>query len=350
MSIAAIALFAMMGLAVDIGRMYITKNEAQSFADAGAIMAALKLNGSSSGIMTAAQVIANNPNRWELGTTPFRASEVTVEYAGAANSTNWITDTAALSSPVGLLFARVKVNPPVSLYFLAIVVPQTTTVVPATAIAGQIRQTTYSQGLFPFSPVTIAGAAAPDFGFVAGMQYALRSGTGAVTCSGEVDNAAAYQAVNRARGSANRGFWSTLESSGIVIRNQIGNDLQGGPISIGQELPVVEGDRQSVFTAGVNPGAVPTRVLQDTDRTSTSFAQYQATARGNGRRIVGVPIGDPYAKPPNRVVGFAEFFLVNVYPAGGSESYCAEYVGPWVQGTTTRGAGAAGGYKVRLIQ
>jgi len=60
MSIAAIALFAIMGLAVDVGRMYITKNEAQSFADAGAIRAALKINGTSSGISTAAQIVASN--------------------------------------------------------------------------------------------------------------------------------------------------------------------------------------------------------------------------------------------------------------------------------------------------
>jgi hypothetical protein len=61
-----------------------------------------------------------------------------------------------------------------------------------------------------------------------------------------------------------------------------------------------------------------------------------------------MPISDPFDN--NVVVGYAEFFLTNVYPGSGNENYCAEYVGPWTQDTTTQGGGPAGGYKVRLVQ
>jgi hypothetical protein len=79
-----------------------------------------------------------------------------------------------------------------------------------------------------------------------------------------------------------------------------------------------------------------------------TYAQYQASGTGNGRRLVGMPISDPFDN--NVVVGYAEFFLTNVYPGSGNENYCAEYVGPWTQDTTTQGGGPAGGYKVRLVQ
>ena len=45
----AVVLFGMMGLTTDLGRVYIAKNELQAFADASAMAAALKLNGTSSG-------------------------------------------------------------------------------------------------------------------------------------------------------------------------------------------------------------------------------------------------------------------------------------------------------------
>src|SRR2546426_1551141 len=60
----ALMVFGMAGLAVDIGRMYITKNEAQSFADSAALFAALQLDGSTGGITNADSAVANNVNKW----------------------------------------------------------------------------------------------------------------------------------------------------------------------------------------------------------------------------------------------------------------------------------------------
>src|SRR5258707_14804578 len=45
MAVSSVALVAIMGLTVDVGRMYVVKNEAQAYADAGALMAARQLNG-----------------------------------------------------------------------------------------------------------------------------------------------------------------------------------------------------------------------------------------------------------------------------------------------------------------
>src|SRR5947209_16285457 len=67
----AVMIFGMAGLAIDIGRMYITKNEAQSYADSAALFAALKLDGTAQGVANAESAVANNVNKWNFATTAF---------------------------------------------------------------------------------------------------------------------------------------------------------------------------------------------------------------------------------------------------------------------------------------
>jgi Flp pilus assembly protein TadG len=50
MAIAAIALIAVLGLAVDVGRMFIAKNETQTYCDSASLAAALALDGTTTGI------------------------------------------------------------------------------------------------------------------------------------------------------------------------------------------------------------------------------------------------------------------------------------------------------------
>src|SRR3989441_12569897 len=79
-----VSLLGMLGLALDLGRVYIAKNETQSFTDTAAMAAVLKLNGVS---FTAAQnaVLNNTKNRWNMATATFTASggstTITTEFA-----------------------------------------------------------------------------------------------------------------------------------------------------------------------------------------------------------------------------------------------------------------------------
>lgn len=79
MSVTMLLLLAVMGLAFDLGRVYIARNEAQVFTDAAAMSAATKLNGSADGIDKARQAVARLPMRWNLGTREF--SGVIVEFS-----------------------------------------------------------------------------------------------------------------------------------------------------------------------------------------------------------------------------------------------------------------------------
>ena len=94
MSITMLLLLAVMGLAFDLGRVYIARNEAQVFTDAAAMSAASKLDGSSAGIAKARESVARLPMRWNLGTTEFKG--VVVEFS--ADGVKWETDPKDASS------------------------------------------------------------------------------------------------------------------------------------------------------------------------------------------------------------------------------------------------------------
>ena len=79
MSVSMLLLLAVMGLAFDFGRIYIARNEAQIFTDAAAMAAALKIDGTTTGIARAREAVAAVPMRWNLGTKEFTG--IVVEFS-----------------------------------------------------------------------------------------------------------------------------------------------------------------------------------------------------------------------------------------------------------------------------
>ena len=63
----------MTGLALDLGRVYIAKNETQTFCDAAALAAAMALDGVSFAAAGNAAT-QNTANRWNMGTARFAAA------------------------------------------------------------------------------------------------------------------------------------------------------------------------------------------------------------------------------------------------------------------------------------
>src|SRR5215212_4906715 len=145
-SAGALVLIGSVGLAVDVGRMYITKGEAQIYADSAALAAVLELDGTSGGLDRAISAVAANPNRNAFGTTAFTGT--VVEFA-TVSSGPWSTNPGA---GAGYVFARVNATAAVPLYFLGIAANRTQTNVAASAVAGQVSKTSFGAGLFPFSP------------------------------------------------------------------------------------------------------------------------------------------------------------------------------------------------------
>lgn len=79
MSVSMLVLLAVIGLAFDLGRIYIARNEAQVFTDAAAMAAAFSLDGTAAGIGKAREAVARVPMRWQLGTKEFKG--VIVEFS-----------------------------------------------------------------------------------------------------------------------------------------------------------------------------------------------------------------------------------------------------------------------------
>jgi uncharacterized membrane protein len=99
MSVGMLLMLATLGMAFDFGRIYIARNEAQVFTDAAALTAALKLDGSSSGLEQALAAVKQLPNRWNMGTQPFTG--VVLEFS--ADGKKW---EASPADATAVAFAR----------------------------------------------------------------------------------------------------------------------------------------------------------------------------------------------------------------------------------------------------
>jgi uncharacterized membrane protein len=100
MSVSMFLLLAVIGLAFDLGRVYIARNEAQVFTDAAAMTAAARLDGTPTGLTTAREDVAHLPIRWNLGTEDFRG--VVIEFS--ADQSHWEKDPKDVAA---VRFARV---------------------------------------------------------------------------------------------------------------------------------------------------------------------------------------------------------------------------------------------------
>ena len=129
MSVTMLLLLAVMGLAFDVGRIYIARNEAQVFTDAAAMAAASKLDGTKAGLDRAKDAVAHVPMRWNLGTQEFHG--VVVEFS--ADGSKWETEPSDAAK-----VTTVRVTAPensVEITFLRAVGGPNNFVVPAHAVA-----------------------------------------------------------------------------------------------------------------------------------------------------------------------------------------------------------------------
>jgi hypothetical protein len=250
---------------------------------------------------------------------------------------------ASPSPASGYRYVRVRATSAVPLYFLPIVVAVRSTVVNATAVAGQLPKTDFGEGVFPFSPFA-HDASDPNFGYTPGQRYTLRWPAAPTlnknVCPG--DDAQQWIDVSNLGGGSERGFIEN--TSAANIRMAIVQDYQSVHVTVGEPVTMTGGNKQT------ERDALIARVNQDTNPSATSYAQYESSGAGNRRRLIAVPINSGH--PGNIVLGIGLFFLLapSDYPQGGNEPWCAEYVGPYVQGGDHQGAGEPGAYVVRLVQ
>jgi hypothetical protein len=226
----------MAGVSVDLGRMYIAKNELMAYTDAASIAAAVQLDGTTAGITRAKDVAAgmgSGPNAmgWDFATKGVTGA--TLQFAKGLAATPNAPDPATWdanpASPIDYRFAKVTASANVPLTFmLAFRVLQAgntanTTTTNASSVAAQALVTSFPAGLLPFSP--IAPSNIPDnFGFTQGIQYTIRYPSGGGLKKGDVcagDQDATYWDNLP---SQDRGFWGINSAS--AIRGEIVDNTQ----------------------------------------------------------------------------------------------------------------------------
>jgi len=368
MGFTVIALVGVLGMALDIGRMFIAKNETQAFCDSAALAAALALDGTTVGIGAAQTALANSTNSWNLDSTA--VANPTLTFATAIGGP-WVANP---NPATGYIYAKVSTTVPVKLYLMSVVVPKTTQDVIASATAGQINITTFPEGLSPYTAVS-TNHTGPNFGLTVGqvvdIQWPGMSNGGCDAtkngypdncflkppCSGE--SSASKLAMIAAWNSSNSGYWGATSNS--VIEQEIVNlNAQTTPVSVGDNImPVLtNGQKQS------QSQYLDERVNQDIELTlnivgtSTTSGTYLGSLH-NGRRLLPVPIVDPTDPTHTIVIGFGQFLLYtngansDYYKkaTNGNDPFCAMYAGPYQIGSISPGAGGStGATRVKLVQ
>jgi Flp pilus assembly protein TadG len=359
MAVAAIALIGVLGLAVDLGHMFISKNETQAYCDSAALAAALLLDGTPSGIANAKTAVTNSTNAWNFSNTSVSSPTVTFARALAGP---WQTNP---NPATGYSFVRVNATVPMQLYFIPVLVAQTVANVNSMATAAQVDLTSIPTGLAPYTAVS-TDTTGPNFGLVVGGSYDLhwpqfnshRSGCDPTTpnycfnwppCTD--DSAASRTAVVANWGDSNSGFWGS--NSNAVIKQEVLNLIQIQGVAVGDNIePILtNGTKQS------EASILDQRVSQDVN-TDNTVNGYLAAVH-NGRRLLAVPVVDPINPNTTSVIGYGVFLLQsdgqpsNYYKSNstGNEPYCAIYAGTYDIGSPNPGVGGtSGGSRVKLVQ
>jgi len=373
-AISAVVLFGFVGLAFDIGRMYIVRNEAQGYCDAAALAAASLLNGTMDGIAAARAAAQtgqyfNTAGGWKsyhFQNTTFQG--VTVEFAtqyAAASpaSGDW---TATPASGAGYRFVRVTASGQVPVYFMSIVTGQSTGTAAASAVAAQVKMSTMDQGLVPFAPFAhcTTGTAIPGglpacdlnsdpfMGFVIGQEYTLRWGANTFQQTFKNNEMQTSELANWCQGDVNAnggqypyqllevwkydsrlladktGFWSSDEVAGNAnnYAEMIGG-WQGEPVDVSENLPG--------FDTGPPQISSIAKALED---------RGAMTDPGN---IVYAPIVDPIT---GQVLGFFCFRVLTSYSNNGNSNWCAVFEGGCLHGSGGESVNQDGVYEIRLVR
>ncbi len=354
----ALAIFGIIGLAVDIGRVYIARNETQIYTDAAALAGAAVLDGTSAGITAANNAAALTANSWNLNST--NPTTATLEFA-QTSSGPWSTSPA---NPAGYIYAKARLPVTVPLYFMPVMTQTFNQAVGSYSIAGQIAINSFSVGAAPYSLVSTSNAA--NFGLTVGGLYTIqwpqfngtRSGCGAGNpykcfnadpCSS--DTKASAWAVASNWSSSTNGYWGFTSNSDITL--SVMNGLQTAPVAVGDNiLPIMTSGNKDAQGAVLDQ-----RSHQDADTASDTPADYESSSTHNGRRVMLVPILNPVSPTVTTVLGFGAILLKttssNYYQGNhGNEGYCAEYLGPYTVGGKSSGGNTngTGAFRPRLVE
>jgi hypothetical protein len=331
--------------------MYIAKSEAQAYVDSAALSAVRYLDGTSSGIAAAQSAVSADQGNWRFDSSTF--TNVTTTY-GTTQNGPWIS--APPNPPTGYNYVQVATSVNLPMYLIRVLSGPTATV-NALAIAGRSPLTTIRHGVFPFSPITRSGtytdsngnsySPTPDdpndpFGFKIGNDYTILWGApGNKTNCGTDDFSKTQPLANNGN---ERGYCCVATTAATLRDAIVGGDTDTE--TIGNNVAMDNGQKNSL------PTDIAWRVDEDSDPNSNNYQDYISANKGNGARVVVVPVNSG-AATNFQLVGFAAFYLKNdkyYQKLNGNDSACATYIGAWTGGVIPSTPSGSGAYVLRLFQ
>jgi hypothetical protein len=322
----------------DLSRLFFARNTAQLRADAAALAAVLPLDGTQEGLERAREAATQAARQASPEGSP--SSGLRIEFSDSP--TGVFRENPATAA--NMRCARVVCTTYVAFTLLRTFVPQSRSHAWAGSTAIQGRRVQFEAGLFPYA-VLAHEESKPHFGLKQGERYTLHwpeapSLASGNVCPGDADPAIVARATaNKMTGS---GFIELVSANNV--RRTILTEYQSMMRRIGDPV---------TFTAGLRHfevSALAERIAQDRDYGAATYDDYTRRGEGNGRRLVAVPIQSGF--PKYQILEVGAFFLLpsTEYHEEGDNAICAEYVGPYMLGSTRRGAADAGFYAASLVR
>jgi Flp pilus assembly protein TadG len=370
-AVSMVVIMGMLGFAVDLGRMYIVRNEAQSFADAAALAAATCLNGTPAGA-TAANVAVSGQygltnalwGRYHFDNNSFNSGPGTLTVRFARNNTGpWVDLATVTTDATGYRFVEVIPTVPVSMYVSQVLTGSGTRNVMARGVAGQVKITAMDEGMAPFAPLAHCGPGlvpstctpGGDVGYVDGNIYTLRWGSNAFTQL-QGDTAPMFPSTNNWCQNDNNTYapdyvnylYNLALSMGSNIKSWDGRgfiDMGTGPSAAAMADLIFNGYMDKPFYVG--EGGSEYDLLQKIANAVGKALNDKAAATDPADRMIAVPVVDPST---GQIIDFRAFELIpNSYKAPGVEPWCAIYRGGAQKNSGKETVLQDGIYEIRLV-
>lgn len=154
-SLTIVVIFGFIGLAFDLGRVILSRNEAQSFCDSAALAGAVMLDGTTPDraldAVNGIYMTASNTawKRYEFQNTDFAGYTVKFSQTGVDGS---FVTLARGANAAGFRFIEVIAPTTLPMYLAPVLTGNFTQDAGARAVAAQVRKTRWDEGLAPFAP------------------------------------------------------------------------------------------------------------------------------------------------------------------------------------------------------
>jgi Flp pilus assembly protein TadG len=310
-AISALALLMVVGLTIDVSRIYVVRAELQNAADAAALTAARELDGGTGGIdqavNQATNVIANNRGfKTKAGVTI-----ASVEFAQTLNG-SYMNATAAKTVAANIKFVKVTTESTSTAILFASHALGLSHAESREAVAGMSVDL---GGVCDFFPAAV-GLTIPNPPPGTNMTLKFAQGTGTTAIVNNFDYIVLEVPCITGNGEVETARLAAGEPCGC---NNLGGNINMTPSSNFGNGGRAAGDgmntRFGTYVGGYGGYLTPSNYASDTNVTEgITYTNYvnNIPRAGNNRRLIVAPIVQPRSYPANtngQIIGWGKFFL-----------------------------------------